>query len=91
MAATLGNVCPSIVLAFGSPPSLIHWVSTETLPSAVAVRMCFGSADICAAAMASAAVGRLRCSRLYRLLGGPSAVAGEGRELGRSQPCRGVF
>ena len=86
MAATLGSVWPSMVLALGSPPSSIHCFSTETLPRAVAVRMCFGSADMFgAAAMALAAVGRLRCSRLYRWLGGPSAVGSRERRQGRSE------
>ena len=51
MAATLGKVWPSIVLALGSPPSSIHCLSTETLPKAVAVKMCLGSAERAAAAM----------------------------------------
>ena len=42
MAATEGSVCPSIVLALGSPPSLIHCDSTETLPRAVAVKDVLG-------------------------------------------------
>ena len=64
MAATLGRVCPSMVLAFGSPPSLIHWVSTETFPRAVAVKMCLGSADRFGAAMAMPVKQRLRCQPL---------------------------